>query len=76
MRLTPSTLLIGFLFSTGAALVETMPAQASLSHLQEPAALEAPIGTTEARRTRRRTQTAHRGSGRRTMIHHILATEV
>ena len=76
MRLHPSTLLIGCLFSAGAALVDTLPAQASMTQLQETSAMEAPLGNVEARRYRRRTRTSHRGSGRRQMIRHILATEV
>ena len=76
MRLHPSTLIVGLLFSAGAALTETLPAQATLPQLQETASMEAPLSTTEARRRyRRRTRTSHRGSGRRQMIRHILATE-
>lgn len=75
MRLTPSTLLIGILFSTGVALAETMPAQASTAHFQGTEQLEATLSPTEARPYQRRRRTAHRGSGRRQMIRHILATE-
>lgn len=72
MRLHPSVLIIGLLFSAGAVLTETLPAQATLPQLQETASMEAPVSTIEARRYRRRTRTAHRGSGRRQMIRHIL----
>ncbi|MEM1424960.1 MAG: hypothetical protein AAGF75_00185 [Cyanobacteria bacterium P01_H01_bin.130] len=73
MRLLPSTLIIGLLLSAGAAFTGTLPAQATLPQLQETASVEAPVSTTEARRRyRRRTRTAHRGSGRRQMIRHIL----
>ncbi|MEM9770538.1 MAG: hypothetical protein AAF889_02860 [Cyanobacteria bacterium P01_D01_bin.73] len=78
MHLRPSTLLITLMLSAGAAFAEVAPAQAGINPFQETyqEAQEAPANSTEARRRyRRRTRTSHRGSGRRQMIRHILATE-
>ncbi|MEM6501009.1 MAG: hypothetical protein AAF685_04115 [Cyanobacteria bacterium P01_C01_bin.89] len=76
MHLRPSTLIVALALSAGAAFAEAVPAQAGVNQFQETSYQETPVNSTEARRRyRRRTRTSHRGSGRRQMIRHILATE-
>ncbi|MGD1849247.1 MAG: hypothetical protein ACFCBU_01095 [Cyanophyceae cyanobacterium] len=76
MHLRPSILIAALALSAGAAIAEAAPAQAGITQFQETHQDAAPVNSTEARRRyRRRTRTSHRGSGRRQMIRHILATE-